>query len=213
MSSWKPYRPTASSPWNLQRVWTLHRRTAFGATWNELQRDLQNGPEDSISRILEGHVRREGVPSDFHEMKTILGESAIASQRPERLAAWWVYQMYFSPDPLRERMALVWHNHFATSNFKVKNLRYMLSQNEIFRTHALEDFESLLSATLKHPAMLKWLDGDANRLGQPNENFGRETLELFTLGIGNYTESDVKNASRALTGWTVKDNQFTYKPD
>lgn len=209
----KPYKPTHKQPWNLRRVWMLHRRTGFGATWQELQRDLADGPSKSIDRIIRGQTRIVGVPDDFTEMRKILASSAVASDRPERLIAWWIYQMYFSPDPFRERMAIMWHNHFATSNAKVKNLHVMFEQNEIFRQQALGKFPLLLSNTLKHTAMLKWLDGDQNRVGKANENLGRETLELFTLGLGNYTEADVKNASRALTGWSVKDKLFRVRDD
>ena len=213
MKHWKHYEPDASRPWNLQRAWTLHRRAGFAATWNELQRDLADGPQKSIDRVLSATSRIDGIPDNYAEMSRIIGESAVASGRPERMAAWWIYLMYFSPDPLRERMAILWHNHFATSMAKVNSLPMMREQNNIFRTHGLGPFEELLSATLKHGAMLKWLDGDENRAGKANENLGRETLELFTLGIGNYSEDDVKNASRALTGWSVHQSKFRVRDE
>ena len=131
----KPYKPSDKHPWNFQRVWMLHRRAGFGATWEEFERDLADGPEKSVSRFVNGSNRTNGLPENFHEMREILGDSAVASQRPERLTAWWVYQMYFSPDPLKERLSLMWHNHFATSNAKVKNLGTMREQNEIFRQY------------------------------------------------------------------------------
>jgi len=211
--NFQPYKPTTERPWNLRRVWTLHRRVGFAATWSELQRDLADGPVKSIDWILAGECRGDGVPGNFPEMSRVIGDSAVASDRPERLGAWWIYQMYFSPDPLRERMAILWHNHFATSNAKLENVQLMREQNEIFRHHAMGDFKKLLSATLKHAAMLKWLDGDENRAGKANENLGRETLELFTLGVGIYTEADVKDASRALTGWSVSQNKFVVRDD
>ena len=197
------YEPTEEQPWNLQRVWTLHRRSCYGATWNELQRDLTDGPEKSIDRILNGSVRASGLPENYDEMRNVLGAAAVTSKRPERLIAWWIYQMYFSRDPLRERLCTMWHNHFATSNSKVNQLEWMHAQNEAFRELGSGEFNALLTKTVTQPAMLKWLDGDKNRLGKPNENLGREFLELFTLGVGNYTEQDVKEASRALTGWTL----------
>lgn len=211
--SLKPYKANADQPWNFLRVWTLHRRAGFGATWEELQRDLKSGPDEALGRMLGGGPRIAGMREDFTSMQKILGDSAVASERPERLIAWWIFQMYFSADPLRERICLMWHNHFATSNEKVKNLRIMAEQNQIFRELGDGNFKDLLSATLKHSAMLKWLDGDQNRVGKPNENLGRETLELFTLGVGNYTESDVENASRALTGWVVKEGKFRSRDD
>lgn len=208
MSDLTTYKTSSSNPWNFQRVWTLHRRTGFAATWRELQRDLADGPDKSTQRILAGESRESGVPENFLDMRTVLGDAAVGSGRPERLIAWWVYQMYFSPDALCERLVLMWHNHFATSNAKVENLSFMREQNEVFRSNAKGKFKTLLEKTLKQPAMLKWLDGDENRNGKSNENLGRETLELFTLGIGNYIEKDVKESSRALTGWSVSNGRF-----
>ena len=158
--SLKPYKANADQPWNFLRVWTLHRRAGFGATWEELQRDLKSGPDEALDRMLGGEPRIAGMREDFASMQKILGDSAVASERPERLIAWWIFQMYFSPDPLRERMCVMWHNHFATSNEKVENLRIMAEQNQIFRELGVGNFKDLLSATLKHSAMLKWLDGD-----------------------------------------------------
>lgn len=211
--SWKIWKPSQSEPWNFTRVWTLHRRAGFGGCWHQMQRDLSEGPAPSITRILAKDSTRPGTPNNFDEMTQVLGDAAVNSTRQERLAAWWIYQLYFSPDPLRERMTLVWHNHFATSNAKVNDLALMRAQNEVFRTEGLGSFESLLSNTLKQGAMLRWLDGEINRSGMPNENLGRETLELFTLGAGNFTELDVKEASRALTGWSVFQKRFRFRED
>ena len=113
--------------------------------------------------------------------------------------------MYWGPDPLGERLTLLWHNHFATSNDKVSDLAAMRRQNELFRRHARAPFADLLNAAVRDPALLVFLDAPANRKGHPNENLARELMELFTLGIGHYTEADVKEAARALTGWTVTD--------
>ena len=116
--------------------------------------------------------------------------------------------MLLGPDPLGERLALMWHNHFATGNQKVNDLAAMRRQNEIFRRHARAPFGELLNAAVRDPALLIWLDAPANRKGHPNENLARELMELFTLGIGHYSEADVKEAARALTGWTVADGAF-----
>jgi uncharacterized protein (DUF1800 family) len=102
----------------------------------------------------------------------------------------------------------MWHNHFATSNLKVGDLRHMKRQNDLFREHALSPFGNLLPAVIRDPALLNWLDAPANRKAHPNENLARELMELFTLGIGHYTEDDVKQAARALTGWTVRQEKF-----
>ena len=116
---------------------------------------------------------------------------------------WWANLMSTSASPLQENLTLFWHNHFATSNDKVNNPPYMLQQNQLFRALGAGRFVDLLIAVSKDPAMLIWLDGQSNIKGHPNENWARESMELFTLGIGNYTESDVQAAARACTGWTL----------
>jgi uncharacterized protein (DUF1800 family) len=200
---WAPYAPDEGAPWELRRVVHLHRRAGFAATWAEVRRDLADGPGPSIDRLLAGKARAEGVPANFAATADLLGESAASSGDPGRLKAWWVYRMLFGPDPLAERLTLLWHNHFATSNLKVENLPAMRRQNELFRRLARAPFGELFRAAVHDPALLVWLDAPANRKGKPNENLARELMELFTLGIGHYTETDVKEAARALTGWTV----------
>ena len=119
-----------------------------------------------------------------------------------RLALWWSQRMVATPRPLEEKMTLFWHDHFATSEVKVRDYRKMLLQNRTLRAHATSDFRSLLLAVMRDPAMLVYLDNRENVKDHPNENFGRELLELFTMGVGNYTEQDIREASRAFTGWT-----------
>jgi uncharacterized protein (DUF1800 family) len=208
MDSWQPYVPDDMAPWDSRRVVHLHRRAGFAATWDELERDLADGPEASIRRVLEGTTRSAGVPPDFESTAAILADAAVAANDPARLKAWWVFRMVFGPDPLGERLTLLWHDHFATSNLKVKNLAAMRQQNDLFRRHGRGPFRVLLDAVVRDPALLIWLDASSNRKGHPNENLARELLELFTLGIGPYSESDVKEAARALTGWTVEDDLF-----
>jgi hypothetical protein len=200
---WAPYVPSDKAPWDLRRVVHLHRRAGFAATWGELQRDLKDGPGASIDRVLTGKARRDGVPGDFAAVADTLARHAGDT---DRLKAWWVYRMLFGPDPLTERLVLMWHNHFATSAAKAGMA--VRRQNEIFRAYARVPFGELLQRVVHDPALLVWLDAQANRRGSPNENLGRELMELFTLGIGPYTESDVKAAARALTGWTVDKDQF-----
>ena len=204
---WAPYVPTDAAPWNLRRVVHLHRRAGFSATWNEIQRDLTDGPEASIGRLLSGKARA-GVAAEFESTSEKLARSAAAAKDVRRLQAWWVYRMLAGPDPLGERLTLCWHNHFATSAQKVGAAVYR--QNEIFRQYARAPFGELLGAVVHDPALLLWLDAEANRKGQANENLARELMELFTLGVGHYDESDVKEAARALTGWTVVDGRFQF---
>ena len=120
----------------------------------------------------------------------------------------WGKRMVTTPRPLEEKMTLFWHDHFATSEVKVRDVRKMHLQNRTLRAHATGDFRSLVLAVMRDPAMLVYLDNRENVKDHPNENFGRELLELFTMGLNNlgnasnYTEQDIREASRAFTGWT-----------
>jgi uncharacterized protein (DUF1800 family) len=197
---WAPYVPDEKSPWNLRRVVHLHRRAGFGATWDELQRDLRDGPEPSIGRFLGGKAHSSGVSDDFEHIARLMAGADIK--------AWWLYRMLCGPDPLTERLVLMWHNHFATSIEKVGVRAPMRHQNETCRSLARAPFGRLLEAMARDPALLIWLDAPTNRKGRPNENLAREMMELFSLGVGHYSEGDVKEASRALTGWTVWNGAF-----
>src|SRR5262249_27197057 len=184
----------------------------LAARWDELQRDVKDGPRPSIDRLLAGKSRVSGVPSEFDSTAKLLADAAVSSNDPGRLKAWWVYRMLFGPDPLAERLTILWHDHFATTNLKVNYPGAMLRQNEMFRRLARAAFGELLKASVREPALLVWLDAPANRKGHPNENLARETMELFTLGVGHYSETDVKEAARALTGWGVEEGEFRVKP-
>jgi len=128
-------------------------------------------------------------------------------------ASWWANLMRTTGAPLQENLTLFWHNHFATANDKVRRPAYMLGQNQLFRAQGAGKFVDLLIAVSKDPAMLHWLDGETNVKGHPNENWSREVMELFTLGIGNYTEQDVREGARASTGWTLSyDGEVKFEP-
>jgi uncharacterized protein (DUF1800 family) len=210
-TAWVRYEPSTESRWDLRRVVHLHRRAGFAATWAEIQRDLKDGPEASINRILTG-TSRIGIPDEFESTANLLADAAVGSGDVNRLRAWWIFRMLGSPDPLAERLTLTWHDHFATAQSKVEDLALFRSQNETFRRLARAPFGDLLNASVREPALLLYLDAPNNRKDHPNENLARELLELFTLGIGNFTEADVKEAARALTGWTVDDGTFREVP-
>ena len=192
-SPWTRYKPTAEAPWDLRRVVHLHRRAGFAATWAELKRDLEEGPEASIDRVLAGSSRLGGY-DDFEATANLLADAAVASGDINRLEAWWIFRMLASPDPLGERLTLMWHDHFATAQSKVEDLALMRRQNDTFRRLARAPFGDLLNASVREPALLLYLDAPSNRKGHPNENLARELMELFTLGVGNFTEADVQGS-------------------
>src|SRR6266850_321099 len=204
---WAVYRPDETAPWNLRRVVHLHRRAGMAATWDELRRDLRDGPRVSIHRLL-GNMVFLDVRSGFGDTADLLSDAAVGTGDIGRLRAAWFYRILFGPDPLRERLALFWHNHFATGYAKVRDVAAMWRQNELFRRHARGRFADLLNAVVRDPALMLYLDAQANRRGHPNENLARELMELFTLGVSHFMEDDVKEAARALTGWIVEEGRF-----
>ena len=202
--AWSPYEPSADNPWDLKKAGHLYRRAAFGATWAELQTALDDGPEKSISRLLKG-----GEPSaDF--VTTAGTMDKISRQNIAQARGWWITRMLDGPHPLREKLTLFWHNHFATSFAKVLNAARMFGQYELMYRHALGNFGVLLQEMSKDPAMMVWLDTIQSKKGMPNENYARELMELFSLGIGNYTETDIREAAKAFTGWEIKDEKYAF---
>ncbi|GIW87219.1 MAG: hypothetical protein KatS3mg108_1543 [Isosphaeraceae bacterium] len=204
--AWQPYEPDGSRGWGIAEVAHLHRRAGFLATWETLQRDLAEGPAAAVGRLLEGEPRSlDGQSaSAFESDQDALARQAAASGQLALAQAAWLHRMIHTPHPLRERMTLFWHNHFATSQAKVNNLALMVRQNATLRAHALERFGPMLKAIGRDPAMLIWLDATVSRKSRPNENYAREVMELFTLGRGHYSERDIREAARAFTGRFVE---------
>ena len=202
-------RPGTSAAWFTSIAAPASPRAGArsSATWPTVPRPASAG-------CCAGKTPPPGAPEpeEFERISTVLGDAAIASSDAGRLKAWWFYRLLFSPDPLGERLTLMWHNHFATSNQKVGDPAAMRRQNEMFRRLAKAPFGELLESAVRDPALLVWLDAPANRKGHPNENLARELLELFSLGIGHYSEDDVKETARALTGWSVTDGEAREVP-
>ena len=165
----------------------------------------ERGESMGVKMLPEGEPRRlqPVVNKFFYGLRS----NAVETQR---LATWWGERMLLTRRPLEEKLTLFWHGHFATGNVKVRDTRMMLRQNELLRAHASGRFEELLLGILTDPAMLVYLDNGENVKGHPNENFGRELLELFSLGVGNYTEQDIREGSRAFTGWTNDVLEFEF---
>jgi uncharacterized protein (DUF1800 family) len=142
--------------------------------------------------------------------KTLANANPVQEQARE-LRNWWVAEMLDTDQPFIERMTLFWHGHFTSSLQKVRFAPALYRQNLMFRRHALGNYATLLRDVARDPAMLRYLDGAQNRAGQPNENFARELLELFTLGEGHYGEADIKAAARAFTGWSLDRQSGAYR--
>jgi uncharacterized protein (DUF1800 family) len=210
MNPWAEYTPTDAKPWDLKKAGHLFRRAAFGATHSELQHALKDGPKVTIDRLLKG-----GTPAaDFETTSDYMASerSLPAGSDNARLASWWLWRILNTAHPLQEKLCLFWHNHFATSNAKVLNARFMLVQYKLIAKHALGDFRELLHGMTFDPAMLVWLDAKESKKGKPNENYARELMELFSLGIGHYTEADIREAARAFTGYDVAAGKMKFDP-
>jgi uncharacterized protein (DUF1800 family) len=208
---WEPYAPDKAAPWEPRRVVHLHRRAGFAAPWAVLLEDLKAGPNAAVGRLLAGEV--PGRPADFATTAKDLADVAERTGEIARLRAAWFYRLVFGPDPVGERLVLMWHDHFATGFTKVRNVRAMREQNDLFRARAREKFAALLNPVARGPALLVYLDAPANKKGRPNENLARELMELFTVGVGHYTEADVKEAARCLTGWYLDGGRFAERAD
>ena len=182
----------------------LLRRAGFGATRNELEEYLALGYDGAVEALLN--------PSDAGNMPDDLIRRYHVEQSELRdlagSAAYWMYRMISTSCPLEEKTALFWHGLFATGYAKLNQARSLLNQVDMFRRSGMGSFEDLLVDLSKDPAMIVWLDNNENHDEAINENYGRELLELFSMGIGNYTEEDIKECSRAFTGWTLGNAEY-----
>ncbi len=176
----------------------LMRRAAFGTTLTELEEYVKKGYENVVEDLVE---LERCPPIDEDILVRYFGESEGGYRTT------WMYRMINSPRPLEEKMALFWHHVFATGVGKNQHMLSSANQIDMFRRVGLSNMREILLVLSKDPAMIFWLDNNDNRKGEPNENYGRELLELFSMGVGNYTEDDIKDCSRAFTGWT-----FTQPP-
>ncbi len=211
--AWSPWEPTESDPWDLAKVGHLHRRAGFGGSWDRLSRDLERGPEESVESLIQGEsTSLDGYSSaDFDDFMARMGRTMSGGDL-RQIQKIWLYRLIHTHHPLRERMTLFWHDHFATSNEKVSDPDLMSRQNRLLRRYALGSFADLLVRMGRDPAMLIYLDASTNRKAQPNENYAREVMELFSLGLGNYTERDIQEAARAFTGTFVINKRYRRIP-
>jgi uncharacterized protein (DUF1800 family) len=210
-----PYEPGNDARWD-GKTYIAHllRRTGFGAPPADLDRVLKQaegeGLEAAVKALFDEAEDQEAEFQDTFER--LRGEFADFGQ-PDQLKAWWCYRLMRTRTPLREKLTLFWHGHFATSVAKVEDTYLMHRQIETLRKLAWGNLADLVLAVSRDPAMLAYLDGESNTKAHPNENYARELLELFTLGLGSYTEKDVREAARAFTGWHRNDAEFAFDAD
>jgi hypothetical protein len=178
----------------------LFRRAGFGATRDQLEAAEAKGYEATVEELL----HPENVPDIDHDILYRYYIDMKEARQIDPAQSYWVWRMINTQKPLEEKLTLFWHHLFATGFAKLNHAPQMLQQMATFRKHCLDDFRTLLVELSKDPAMIFWLDNQENTNDVHNENYGRELLELFAMGIGNYTEDDVKNCARAFTGWTIK---------
>ena len=202
----RPYAARSGADWTRREATHLLRRTQYGATSAEIDRAITEGLDRTLDRLL----TRQPETAEFESAERLLRRTAFDTGSIDDLKAWWLYRMLNTANPLVEKMSLFWHSHFATSNDKVKSVPFMAAQNDLIRTQALGNFRELLHGMARDVAMLIWLDSNANRKRQPNENFAREVMELFSLDVGHYTEQDIKEAARAFSGWHVREDRFWF---
>ncbi|PKB65285.1 MAG: hypothetical protein BZY82_09175 [SAR202 cluster bacterium Io17-Chloro-G3] len=187
------------------RIGHLLRRAGFGARQEDYDKFLAMGLDATVDYLL-----------DYDSVDNSALESRLASldldmEKGSQLKQWWLIRMIYTERPLQEKMVLFWHG-ILTSSYKKGGSLFMHVQNELFRKHALDNYDVLLKAVSRDPAMLNWLDSKRNKKRAPNENYSRELMELFTMGIGHYTEEDVRESARAFTGWGLLKGEFRFNP-
>ncbi len=221
--------PLLAGAWDSAKARHLLARAGFGGTPQEVEKLRALGADRAVASLVE-YARQPaldlpppappGPPEAVNLSKLSFEERQKVQQARRReqqqhiarVRQWWAERMLKSPRPLEEKLTLFWHGHFASEYRTVQNGRAMLAQNELFRTHAAGNFGKLLHAVVHDPAMLRYLDNNRNARGRPNENLAREIMELFTMGVDQgYTEADIKEGARALTGHTFDPRTWEYR--
>jgi uncharacterized protein (DUF1800 family) len=226
--------PLQARQWDLQKAAHLLNRAGFGGTPDEIKAFYELGLDKAVQTVLGGPDDSANFPKPNwaapmnmmqvrQQMVTLTADQKKMVQQNQQkeyreegvdLIGWWLNRMRYTANPYREKMTLFWHGHFATSIEKVHDTYLMWQQNELLREKAFGNYGLMVKAISRDPAMLIWLDTRESRIDHPNENFAREVMELFTLGIGNYTETDIQQSARAFTGYRISpiDQTFQYAP-
>ena len=203
-SAWARYEPDARRPWNLALAGHLYRRAAFGASWEQLQRALRDGPQRAVDALLRPGADVAAFNRQYDELETPANDENSSND----LRAWWLQRMIRTPHPLLEKMTLFWHGHFGVNAAKVNSARAVQQHLQHLRRHALGSFREMLAGIVKDAAVFLTLDAKANRRAFPDEHLARWFLEAFTLGSGRFSERDVRETARAFSGSFVLQNQF-----
>ena len=197
--AWAAYEPSSACPWTLARAAHLWRRAGFGATWEELRQALGDGPRKTVDRLLKGHGDVAAFNRTFDENERMVSSGGSA----EPLRAWWLRRMIQTPHPLLEKMTLFWHDFVAASAARVGNGSLVCRHIQLLRSAALGSFPSLLAGVTRDAMVFLSLGAKANRKAMPDDNLARQLLCRWTVGPAACTESDVRQAARAMTGWFV----------
>lgn len=211
--------PFAAERWDRAAAAHLARRAGFGATPEELDRLVALGPKGAVASFVDWPEEEPLLDQRQAEHGTALADlregTTSAQDAVSRLREQWLWRMVATEHPLREKLALLWHDHFATAESKVVRVALLRRQYETFQKLGGGTFRALAGAIARDPAMLVYLDNRVSKKKHPNENFARELFELFTLGIHNYEQRDVAEVARVFTGWTTKERdaaEFRFDP-
>ena len=233
----KTYTPSASNPWDERKAAHLLNRAGFGGPPDEVAALAQLGFEKAIDRLLNYEsitdyyptpdwvnnppeelawpdkvgAKDAALPARERQEKGYRVQ-AVRSDLGNKFKAWWLKRLCVTPRPFQEKMTLFWHGHLVSSLADGMNPYWMFRQIDLYRRLATGNFKTLALEVSRDACMLRYLDNDRNKRKHPNENYARELMELFTMGIGNYTEDDIKQSARAFSGWTRRDSEFVFQP-
>jgi len=201
-----PFVPSASKPWNAQRIQHLYSRLGYGASLENIQTGLNSSPEELVDNIIDSILSMPAPEApewanwtyeDYNE------DQDLYFEHQAEIAMRWVREIGLPAQHFRSKLALFWHNHFVAEQEVYDCTSYMWAYYNLLHTSVLGNFRTFVEDMGKNPAMLNYLNGDVNFVGEPNENYARELMELFTMGANNgYTQDDIEAVARALTGWT-----------
>ena len=236
-----PYTPSDSDPFDNVKAAHLLNRAGWGGTPEEVEKVQKLGPKRAVEWLMDfpdapadedgdgdgdspDLSSIDGAPANFREYarqlagkspedRKVLVQKFMQANRQalQATSSWWMKRMAFGKYPMQEKLTFFWHGHFTTSAKDERAAALMWRQNELLRRYAAGNLEPFVRSISRDPAMLDYLNNNENRKAHPNENYARELMELFTLGIGNYTEDDIKQAARAFTGWGHDGTDFVYR--